>query len=151
VLAAYLFGVTTTPSITPLGIIPSPTICPLKLVSTAYVISLRRMVPSSYPARMADWGDSVLKAAAGLKRLSFFMRLMALLPENPNNSGSHPWGGTCLVANKEVLLPETATLAHYAASAPTLHFSEAGCSARLVSPVTNSLQPGDSNFECSGG
>lgn len=36
---------------------------------------------------------SVLKAAARLKRLSFFMRLMTLLPENPNNSGSRPWGG----------------------------------------------------------
>jgi len=43
---------------------------------------------------------SVLKAAAGLKRLSFFMRLMALLPENPNNSRSRPWGGTCLLGRE---------------------------------------------------
>jgi methyltransferase (TIGR00027 family) len=43
---------------------------------------------------------SVLKAAAGLKRLSFFMRLMALLPENPNHSGSRPWGGVCLLGRE---------------------------------------------------
>jgi hypothetical protein len=49
---------------------------------------------------------SVLKTAAGLKRLPFFMRFLALLPENPNSSGSRPWGGTCLlVANAEALLP----------------------------------------------
>ena len=33
---------------------------------------------------------SALKAAAGLKRLPFLMRLVALLPENPNHSGSRP-------------------------------------------------------------
>ena len=43
---------------------------------------------------------SVLKTAAGLKRLPFFMRLLALLPENPNNSGSRPWGGTCLLGRE---------------------------------------------------
>ena len=40
---------------------------------------------------------SVLKTAAGLKRVSFFMRLLALLPENPTRSGSRPWGGVCLL------------------------------------------------------
>lgn len=43
---------------------------------------------------------SVLKTAAGLKRLSFFMRLVALLPENRSNSGSRPWGGTCLLGSE---------------------------------------------------
>jgi methyltransferase (TIGR00027 family) len=43
---------------------------------------------------------SVLKTAAGLKRLPFFMRFVAFLPENPNNSGSRPWGGTCLLGRE---------------------------------------------------
>jgi methyltransferase (TIGR00027 family) len=43
---------------------------------------------------------SVLKTAAGLKRLPFFMRFLALLPENPNSSGSRPWGGTCLLGRE---------------------------------------------------
>jgi methyltransferase (TIGR00027 family) len=43
---------------------------------------------------------SVLKAAAGLKRLTFVMRLLALLPDNPNQSGSRPWGGTCLLGRE---------------------------------------------------
>lgn len=38
---------------------------------------------------------SVLKSVAGLKRLSFLMRLVALLPENPNHSGSRPWVFAC--------------------------------------------------------
>jgi hypothetical protein len=41
-----------------------------------------------------------LKTAAGLKRLTFAMRLWALLPENPNNSGSRPWSGVCLLASQ---------------------------------------------------
>ena len=43
---------------------------------------------------------SMLKTAAGLKRLTFAMRLLALLPENPNNSGSRPWSGVCLLASQ---------------------------------------------------
>ena len=43
---------------------------------------------------------SVLKTAAGLKRLTFAMRLLALLPENPNNSGSRPWSGVFLLASQ---------------------------------------------------
>lgn len=39
---------------------------------------------------------SALKTAARLKCLSFVMRLISLLPENPNHSGSRPWGGVCL-------------------------------------------------------
>jgi hypothetical protein len=43
---------------------------------------------------------SMLKTAAGLKRVPFFMRFLALLPENPNTSGSRPWGGTCLLGSE---------------------------------------------------
>lgn len=42
---------------------------------------------------------SMLKTAARLKRLTLLMRLLALLPENPNNSGSRPWSGVCLLAS----------------------------------------------------
>ena len=43
---------------------------------------------------------SMLKTAAGLKRLGFLMRLLALLPENPTRSGSRPWSGVCLLARE---------------------------------------------------
>jgi methyltransferase (TIGR00027 family) len=43
---------------------------------------------------------SMVKTAAGLKRVPFFMRFFALLPENPNSSGSRPWGGTCLLVSE---------------------------------------------------
>jgi methyltransferase (TIGR00027 family) len=43
---------------------------------------------------------SVLKTAAGLKRLSLFLRLMALLPESKGAQGSRPWSGICLFSNK---------------------------------------------------
>jgi methyltransferase (TIGR00027 family) len=36
---------------------------------------------------------SMLKTAAEVKRLSFFMRIMALLPESSGRQGSRPWGG----------------------------------------------------------
>jgi len=38
---------------------------------------------------------SMLKSAARLKRLPFFMRLIALLPESNGRQGSRPWGGVC--------------------------------------------------------
>ena len=41
---------------------------------------------------------SMLKTAAELRLLPFSMRLLALLPERPNNSGSRPWSGVCLLA-----------------------------------------------------
>jgi methyltransferase (TIGR00027 family) len=40
---------------------------------------------------------SFLKTAARLKRLSFQMRLMALLPESSGAQGSRPWAGVCLL------------------------------------------------------
>jgi len=42
----------------------------------------------------------MLKAAAQLKRLSFLMRLMALLPASTGRQGSRPWGGVCLLARQ---------------------------------------------------
>lgn len=41
---------------------------------------------------------SPLKAAARFKRLPFFLRLMALLPESRGAQGSRPWSGVCLLA-----------------------------------------------------
>jgi len=38
---------------------------------------------------------SMLKTAARIKRLPFFLRLMALLPESNGRQGSRPWGAVC--------------------------------------------------------
>jgi len=38
---------------------------------------------------------SMLKTAAKIKRLPFWMRLMALLPESNGRQGSRPWGAVC--------------------------------------------------------
>lgn len=43
---------------------------------------------------------SLLKTAAGLKRLPLFLRLMALLPEKKGPAGSRPWSGVCLLRRK---------------------------------------------------
>jgi len=65
-----------------------------------------QFAPADGPAFFAryEWNPievhSMLKTAAGLKRLTFAMRLLALLPENPNNSGSRPWSGVCLLASQ---------------------------------------------------
>ncbi len=40
---------------------------------------------------------SSLKTAAGLRRLSFWMRLMALLPESKTAQGRRPWSATVLL------------------------------------------------------
>jgi methyltransferase (TIGR00027 family) len=40
---------------------------------------------------------SMLKTAARLKRLPFFLSLMALLPESNGRQGSRPWGAVCRV------------------------------------------------------
>lgn len=39
---------------------------------------------------------SLLKAAAKAKRLSFLMRLAALLPESSGKQGDRPWGAVCI-------------------------------------------------------
>jgi methyltransferase (TIGR00027 family) len=65
-----------------------------------------QFAPEDGPAFFARLGwkpldvHSMLKTAAGLKRVPLSMRLLALLPENPNNSGSRPWGGTCLLGRE---------------------------------------------------
>jgi methyltransferase (TIGR00027 family) len=41
---------------------------------------------------------SVLKTAARLKRLSWWMRLLAHLPESSGAQGDRPWAGVCLLA-----------------------------------------------------
>ena len=38
---------------------------------------------------------SMLKTAANIKRLPFFLRLMSLLPESNGRQGSRPWGAVC--------------------------------------------------------
>lgn len=38
---------------------------------------------------------SMIKTAAKIKRLSFGMRLLSLLPESNGRQGSRPWGGVC--------------------------------------------------------
>ena len=42
--------------------------------------------------------QTLLKSAARLKRLSFWMRILAILPESTGKQGSRPWGGVCLLA-----------------------------------------------------
>ena len=39
---------------------------------------------------------SPLKTAARMKRLTFGMRMLAMLPESQGAQGSRPWSGTCL-------------------------------------------------------
>jgi methyltransferase (TIGR00027 family) len=64
-----------------------------------------QFAPEDGPAFFARYGwnpievHSMLKTAAGLKRLTFVMRLLALLPENPK-MGSRPWSGVCLLASQ---------------------------------------------------
>jgi methyltransferase (TIGR00027 family) len=41
---------------------------------------------------------SLLKTGAKLKRLTFWMRLLALLPESQGAQGSRPWSGVCMLA-----------------------------------------------------
>lgn len=43
---------------------------------------------------------SPLKTAARLGRLSFLMRMLALLPESNGAQGSRPWSGVCLLAKQ---------------------------------------------------
>jgi methyltransferase (TIGR00027 family) len=65
-----------------------------------------QFAPEDGPAFFTRYGwkplevHSMLKTAAGLKRVPFFMRLLAFLPERPNRSGSRPWGGTCLLGRE---------------------------------------------------
>jgi methyltransferase (TIGR00027 family) len=47
--------------------------------------------------------QSLLKNAAQLKRLSFFLRLAALLPESEKSRRERPWSGVCLLVNEKSL------------------------------------------------
>jgi methyltransferase (TIGR00027 family) len=64
---------------------------------------LPKFAPNAGPHFFEPWGwrpavvRSLLKTAARLKRLSFAMRLMALLPESSGAQGSRPWQGVCLL------------------------------------------------------
>lgn len=40
---------------------------------------------------------SMIKTAAKIKRLSFLLRLIALLPESKGRQGNKPWSGVCLM------------------------------------------------------
>jgi len=46
---------------------------------------------------------SLLKNAAKLKRLSFFLRLAALLPETEKSRRARPWSGVCFFTNHKSL------------------------------------------------
>jgi methyltransferase (TIGR00027 family) len=41
---------------------------------------------------------SLIKAAARIKRLSFFMKIMAMFPESDGKQGKQPWSAICLFA-----------------------------------------------------
>ena len=59
--------------------------------------------PPEGPGFFAPYGwksvdvRSPLKTAARLKRLSFGMRILAMLPESSGPQGSRPWSGVCLL------------------------------------------------------
>jgi len=66
-----------------------------------------KFAPKDGPQFFARYGwdpvdvRSMLKTAAGLKRLSWVMRVLTLLPEDPVKSPSRPWSGVCLLAKRE--------------------------------------------------
>jgi len=43
--------------------------------------------------------SSLLQTAAKLKRLSFGMRLLSLLPDPAGRKPEKPWGGVCVLEN----------------------------------------------------
>jgi O-methyltransferase involved in polyketide biosynthesis len=66
--------------------------------------SLAQFGPQEGPEFFVPYGwkpidvRSPLKTAARLKRLSFGMRLLSLLPQSNGRQGSRPWSGICLLA-----------------------------------------------------
>jgi hypothetical protein len=66
--------------------------------------SLAQFGPEEGPEFFVPYGwkpvdvRSPLKTAARLKRLSFGMRLLSLLPQSNGRQGSRPWSGICLFA-----------------------------------------------------
>jgi len=67
-----------------------------------------KFAPGEGPAFFARYGwkptevRSVLHTAATLKRLSFGLRLMALLPDPAGRKPDRPWGGVCLFTREEI-------------------------------------------------
>jgi methyltransferase (TIGR00027 family) len=65
-----------------------------------------RFAPQEGPHFFANYGwtskevHSLLKTAARLRRLSFFMQLLAMLPQSGKPPGSRPWSGVCLLARQ---------------------------------------------------
>jgi O-methyltransferase involved in polyketide biosynthesis len=61
-----------------------------------------KFAPEEGPAFFARFGwkaadvQSLLKNAAKVKRLPFFLRLIALLPESDKSRRDRPWSGVCL-------------------------------------------------------
>jgi methyltransferase (TIGR00027 family) len=68
-----------------------------------------KFAPEEGPGFFKQYGwepaevQSLLKNAAQLKRLSFFLRLFALLPENEKSRRDRPWSGVCLFVNEKCL------------------------------------------------
>ena len=68
-----------------------------------------KFAPAEGPAFFERYGwkpmqvQSLLKNAAQLKRLSFFLRLVALLPETEKSRRERPWSGVCVLANNKSL------------------------------------------------
>ena len=64
-----------------------------------------KFAPNEGPDFFAAYGwktieaRSVLHAAAKLKRLSFGMRLLSLLPDPAGHKPHKPWGGVCMFEN----------------------------------------------------
>jgi O-methyltransferase involved in polyketide biosynthesis len=62
--------------------------------------------PEEGPAFFARYGwkkadvRSLLKTGARAGRLPFLMRIVAMLPEDPERLGSRPWSGVCLVERR---------------------------------------------------
>lgn len=70
----------------------------------SYAGASMKFGPEEGPEYFARFGwkpikvHSMLTMGARLNRLSFWMRLLALLPEPTGRQGSRPWGGVCLYA-----------------------------------------------------
>ena len=73
-----------------------------------------QFAPAEGPGFFAPYGwraadvRSFFKWAAKKKRLPFWMRLLALLPESEGRQGNAPWAAVCLMANTTAALPDAA-------------------------------------------
>ncbi|HSE40074.1 MAG TPA: class I SAM-dependent methyltransferase, partial [Acidobacteriota bacterium] len=62
-----------------------------------------KFAPQEGPEFFAKYGwppihiRSMLKAASKAKRLPFWMRLLAMLPDSNGKAGNRPWSGVCLL------------------------------------------------------